>query len=391
MRKIIRQFLCMVAVVIGMLAGGVQPVLAQEPLHSAYDIPSARLAWASALKNDKKEFTCQKPVKPVFMFEADSRYCDNDKTRSIVCPEKEKAYQKASENIDAFNKTVIDLANRYVQAKIPRPEVAQCVVAHLDAWAQAGAWSPTSAQKDMTGEYKRGISVAAMAAAMQMVQSEPSLNQEVVQRVVEWLRQLGYRIHEYTQVAEAKRSNTGFGNHRYWEGLGIVQAAIVAQDRTLYDLGMKALRVGVDQVQEGGILPIEMKRAKKAFDYHLFAIAPLVLLEEIAWANGEPLDGVSSEKLASVVRLVTAEMLEDDEEGDVFSVKSYYEDLKPNQLAFLEIFLKRHGNPAMNDQAFEQARMLKDVRKEEDGMIHSTMLGGEVTFLFGTPEILRAQ
>ena len=363
---------------------------AQEPLRSAFDINAARANWAKSLNNDSKEFICEKPAKPVVQFEGSSRYCDNDKTRSIVCPEKEKQYKEAAKGVDAFNLNIIEMANRYAQAKKPRPEVAQCLLSHLDAWAQAGAWAPKDAQS-MTGELKRGQTVATLAGALQQIEKEPSLSSEQLVRVRLWLRDLGYRLHEYTQAAQAKGSNSGLGNHRYWQGLGIVQAAIAAQDRALYDAGMTALDVGIHQVQVGGILPIEMHRAKKAFGYHLFAIAPLLMLEEIKRINGQPLDTESRDKLDSAVRLVTEEMLKEGHDSSVFPYKDHYEDLKPNQLAFLEIFLKTRGNPQSNPQAFEQARIIKDVRGEEDGMIHSTMLGGEVTFWFGVPDILHAQ
>jgi poly(beta-D-mannuronate) lyase len=379
-------------VMVSMLAGmgSAQAVQAQESLKSVFDVAKARSVWASSLKTDTAEFTCAEPPKPVVQFEAESRYCDGDKTRSTVCPDKEKKYLDASKDIDAFNKGVIDMANRYVQAKKPRPEVAQCVLSHLDNWATAGAWAPDEAQKGMTGEYKRGISLAAMASALLMVQDEPSLSKDALERVHAWMQKIGYKLHDYSQIAVAKGSNTGLGNHRYWEGLGEVQAAIATQDHALYRLGMTALDVGVHQVEEGGVLPIEMKRAKKAFDYHLFAITPLVMLAEISRVNDEPLSAEDDAKLQSVVQLVTNEMLDKADSSAKFMKKSYYKDLKSNQLTFLEIYLKNHGNPTTNSLAFDQARIVKEKRKEDEGMLHSTMLGGDVTFFFGTPNVVNA-
>jgi poly(beta-D-mannuronate) lyase len=365
-------------------------VHAEVPLRSAFDVQAARATWAHVLKNDKDPFECKKPVQAVVTFEGESRYCDNDKTRSIVCPEKEKKYKAATKDVNAFNLNIVEMANRYAEAKKPRPEIAQCVLSHLDAWAKAGAWAPKEAQS-MTGELKRGESVAAMAAALQQVMGEPSLDREALARVSAWLRDLGYRLHEYTQAAQAKGSNAGIGNHRYWQGLGIVQAAIVAQDRELYAYGMKALDIGLAQVQPSGVLPIEMSRAKRAFNYHLFAIAPLVMLEEIKRVNAEVLDDASRVKLEAVVSLVTDEMLQEGHESAVFPYKDHYEDLKPNQLAFLELYLKRRSNPQENARAFEQARIVKYMRNESDGMIHATMLGGEVTFWFGSPQLLHAK
>ena len=42
---------------------------------------------------------------------------------------------------------------------------------------------------------------------------------------------------------------------------------------------------GVDQIQPDGTLPLEMARGVRALHYHLYALAPLVLLAEFGEAN----------------------------------------------------------------------------------------------------------
>src|SRR5260370_2005134 len=42
---------------------------------------------------------------------------------------------------------------------------------------------------------------------------------------------------------------------------------------------------GVDQIQPDGVLPLEMARGGRALHYHLYALAPLVLLAEFGEAN----------------------------------------------------------------------------------------------------------
>ena len=49
---------------------------------------------------------------------------------------------------------------------------------------------------------------------------------------------------------------------------------------------MAAYNNGVDQITPDGTLPLEMARGARALHYHLYALAPLVLLAEFGEANG---------------------------------------------------------------------------------------------------------
>jgi len=44
---------------------------------------------------------------------------------------------------------------------------------------------------------------------------------------------------------------------------------------------------GIDEIAADGTLPLEMGRGQRALHYHLFALAPLVTMAELAAANGE--------------------------------------------------------------------------------------------------------
>ncbi|HEX2725649.1 MAG TPA: alginate lyase family protein, partial [Beijerinckiaceae bacterium] len=64
-------------------------------------------------------------------------------------------------------------------------------------------------------------------------------------------------------------------------------AAGIAADRAdLFDAGARSFEVGVAQIQPDGTLPLELARRSRALHYHLFACAPLVILAELAAANG---------------------------------------------------------------------------------------------------------
>jgi poly(beta-D-mannuronate) lyase len=64
---------------------------------------------------------------------------------------------------------------------------------------------------------------------------------------------------------------------------------------------MDAYRDGVRQITPEGTLPLEMNRAARALHYHLYALAPLVMIAEFGEANGLDL---YSERGFAIKRLV---------------------------------------------------------------------------------------
>src|SRR5262249_52902822 len=75
-------------------------------------------------------------------------------------------------------------------------------------------------------------------------------------------------------------------NHAYWAGLAVAAAGAAAQRRALFDWGLARARIGIAQVRADGFLPLELERRSLALHYHLFALAPLVMLAELGAVNG---------------------------------------------------------------------------------------------------------
>jgi poly(beta-D-mannuronate) lyase len=74
-------------------------------------------------------------------------------------------------------------------------------------------------------------------------------------------------------------------NHLYWAGVELAAIGVAANDRKDFDWAMATYDNGVDQIQSDGSLPLEMARGVRALHYHLYALAPLVLLAEFGEAN----------------------------------------------------------------------------------------------------------
>jgi poly(beta-D-mannuronate) lyase len=163
-------------------------------------------------------------------------------------------------------------------------------------------------------------------------------------------------------------------NHRYWNGLGVAAAGIASNQRRLFDWGMASYRLGIEQVEADGVLPLELKRGKRARDYHLYAVAPLVMLAELGAANGLDLYSIHDGALHRLVRRVT-ESLQD---AAFFEARAGAKqtafpagELPTNRLAWLEPYLARFPDSSIERQIAPRRPLA------------STNLGGNLTLLFG--------
>lgn len=185
--------------------------------------------------------------------------------------------------IDSFSHNVVAAADAYrTQGSRAASECAATLL--------AGA----AAQKALTGSmmghqasYVQGWNLGSWAVAWLKVRGSGVASPEQAAEIPAWLKKLaeenrGY----YEQKRRQKGPNDADNNHLYWAGFAISAAAISSGDQRLMKWGMNAYRHGARDIQDDGTLPMEMDRAQMALHYHLYALAPLVLLAEFGAANG---------------------------------------------------------------------------------------------------------
>jgi poly(beta-D-mannuronate) lyase len=88
---------------------------------------------------------------------------------------------------------------------------------------------------------------------------------------------------------EALRKKPAGNNHLYWAGVQLAATAAVTGNHKDLDWAIKAYRNGIGQIAADRTLPLEMSRGERALHYHLYALAPLVLIAEFGEDNGIPL------------------------------------------------------------------------------------------------------
>jgi poly(beta-D-mannuronate) lyase len=180
---------------------------------------------------------------------------------------------------------------------------AACVVKILLEQAQADAM--TGSMSSNQANYVQNWTIGALAVTyLKVRQAGPDalgVTPEQAATLQAWMKKVGEQVEGYFAPRRTKGTNDGRNNHLYWAGFAAMSAAIAANDRTLYEWGVSTYKDGVDEIAADGTLPLEIARGQRALHYHLFALAPLVTMAELATANNEDLYSYDHSKLHLLV------------------------------------------------------------------------------------------
>jgi poly(beta-D-mannuronate) lyase len=203
-----------------------------------------------------------------------------DVNRSIADPVLKRKNEAALAPLRSFAAQVIDLAGGWMKSRPADVAYAARALDALGAWARAGALLGTVNQQ---GEYEREWTLGSLALAYLQIRDAPGLDPAARTAVETWLVKIAEAVQpSYGHAGRLSSAN----NHAYWAGLAVGATGAAARDRALFDWGLAEARIGVAQIRADGFLPRELGRKALALHYHLFALAPLVMLAELACANG---------------------------------------------------------------------------------------------------------
>jgi len=206
-----------------------------------------------------------------------------DTSRSIADPTRKRQNEAAFAPLRGYVARVIDLADGWMESRPADPVYAARAVEALAAWARAGALLGNVNQQ---GSYERVWTLAGLALAYLKVRDVPSVDPAARAAVDAWL----VKVADAAKPGEARPGRmSDANNHADWAALAVAAAGAGAHDRALYDWGLARGRVGIAQIRSDGLMPLELTRGAMALHYHLFALAPLVILAELAEANGADL------------------------------------------------------------------------------------------------------
>lgn len=312
--------------------------------------------------------TCeQSPTPPVKSLILGSVYKKSDPTRSEIDEDAQQIYQQQTSGLNSFENRLSLLANNYLKTDRKDARSAACALDWLYTWAKGDAFL---GETNVQGGYARQWGLATLSSAYMQVRDFPFFDQNKKDVIEKWLLQIAQRVmYDYADISSYVRKQN---NHLYWAAWAVTSTGIATGRRDLYEWGVGKVKYALHaQAKEDGTLPLELIRGQKALQYHLFALAPLVMVSEAAMNNGEDLYSLNNGRLHKIV----ARTFEGFKDSSYFNEKSGHKQIPGNAISaghfsWMEAYNARFPDPAM--EAF--------LAKHRP--VISRRTGGDMTFLY---------
>lgn len=211
----------------------------------------------------------------------DGFYRLDDPTHSIIDPVRQEAYRKSSDPVKAVGMQIVRAADTY--RTTGSRSAAQCAVAQIISLAQEHAL--TGKMSSSQAYYVQGWVVGAIAIAYLKVRDLNIQTPQQAETIGAWMHGVGEQTKTYYDTHKRAGHGDAQNNHLYWAGVELVAIGVAANNRKDFDWAIATYDNGVSQIQPDGSLPLEMARGGRALHYHLYALAPLILLAEFGEAN----------------------------------------------------------------------------------------------------------
>jgi poly(beta-D-mannuronate) lyase len=172
-------------------------------------------------------------------------------------------------------------ASRYVATGDSAEAV--CMANLLARWAAANALLDYSFQESSQAWYQVEWTLSSVSLAWSVVQTDPAITAAQRAAILSWMRKVTeYMFNQDPRPGDSAREN----NHAYWRALCATSVGILASDDKLYRRGLAQYVRAIGQINPDGSFPLEMARHENALHYQSFALAPLVMIAELAWRQG---------------------------------------------------------------------------------------------------------
>ncbi|WP_147114463.1 alginate lyase family protein [Tateyamaria sp. syn59] len=221
---------------------------------------------------------CGTVPEPVVSLSFDSRYAEDDESRSQIDIEAEEEAKQALAALDDF----VSLVTARTDAALSEGDAAQgaCVMSALADWARADALSQLGTE---TVELTLGSRLAALALVAAQV--APSAKTADLAAVQGWLDR---RMAEQMTFWETAPNGAASGNLRAWAALAAAATSLVTQDPIARGWAAWSLNYVACTAAPDGSLPQEMRRRHLALHYQVHAITPMVVTAALLERQGVP-------------------------------------------------------------------------------------------------------
>lgn len=277
---------------------GANPAMSQEnkaDIHSPFPVLLAE-------KRSIPEHTCTSPDKPPSNLNYISVYTDKSDGISIVDPEAQKKYKDQIKIVTRYEKHIASWVEKIISRQVSEKDY--CVIEWLEDWADQNAMLGIKASSQ--GEAVRKWFLATIASHYDILNQNVNLKQSTQQKIEDWIELLATQVVE--DYSRNPKNNSRQNNHIYWSAWAVMMASTILDNQQLYDWALERAEKGVLEIQYNGILPRELSRQRRAFSYHVFAAAPLIMIAETVEQNGGDLYNQNVGGLHRLVSFIVSEL-----------------------------------------------------------------------------------
>jgi poly(beta-D-mannuronate) lyase len=211
---------------------------------------------------------CLQAPPPIRDISANSYYID--KQHSITDPVLKAREVAAVKPLEDFLSQLSLSADHWVAQR--DPAAAGCGIAWLRSWAEGGALLGRMSSNQ--AEYERKWMLCGLGLAYLEMKDQASPQDRAA--IEPWLGKVAEGVEAYED--KSKHHN----NHHYWAALGVGAVGLSCNQPYHWAWARRAYIEAMQAIGPDGSLPLEMARGRKALAYHNYALAPLVLLAELA-------------------------------------------------------------------------------------------------------------
>jgi poly(beta-D-mannuronate) lyase len=173
------------------------------------------------------------------------------------------------------------------------PELRAVLVKALDRWSRSGALLEPG-RDDATTRFAVNRFLLPAIVAWALVRDAPEASPAARRRIDAWLGRLAEAARARL-AAQRPEEVSARNNHAYLAAGAIMAWGALAADDAALALGLATFRRALADMRPDGSLPLETARGARALWYQRQAIASLVVLAELAAAQGYDLWGLEIE------------------------------------------------------------------------------------------------
>jgi poly(beta-D-mannuronate) lyase len=210
------------------------------------------------------------------------------------------------ENWQKYTNNILHISDSYLKTKdlSERKILSACVLDQIYELSKRNILAePKDSYIDIQGEYERKWLLGSLFISYSKIMGQMNLTPGKVVNIESWIDRAGGILNvKYDQHILGRPENTN--NHLYWAAMALAVNGSILKNNTRFNRAIEYVKMGLDQVDVNGLLPLELARGKDAFVYHIFALQPLIYTAEITRLNNIDLYSYNNGALIRLVDLV---------------------------------------------------------------------------------------